>query len=1248
MANENITTKFKIDISDLKAGISEANKQIKLANAQFKAAAAGMDDWGKSSQGIEAKLKQLSTVLDAQKSKLNSYKSQLEAQKSAYDENGKRADQLRTKLTELADQGVSKTSDEYKKYKQALTEVEKEQASNQKAIDDLNVSILNQQGTVNGIEKDIRNYQNALDDLNTSEAKAAEEAKQSANAYNTLKSTISNQEKQLEDLKKEYANVVLEQGKNSDSAKELAGQIDNLSSELNENRSKLQEVDKAADDLDESLDEAGDSANSAASGGFTVLKGAIASLVADAIKAGISALKEFAQEVVKVGMDFDSSMSQVAAVSGATGDELESLRDKAKEMGASTKFTASEAADAFNYMAMAGWKTEDMLSGIDGILALAAAGNTDLATTSDIVTDALTAFGATAADAGRLADIMAAASSNANTNVEMMGETFKYVAPVAGAMGYSMEDTSVAIGLMANAGIKATQAGTSLRSILSRLAAPPKAAADAMTALGISITNADGTMKPMSEVIGILREKFDGLSEAEQTQYAKALAGQEAMSGLLAIVNAAPEDVDKLTTAINNSAGAAAEMAEVMQDNLSGDLTKLGSQFEGVQLSIYEAFEPALRSGVSALSDMTSALGDYVTAMTNGNTTGAAQNLADGIINALTSAYESFKDNIPMIAQEGTNLIMAIVEVIIGSLPLLIDAGVKMIGGILSGIGQSLPSIVQTVISIIPQIIQGLMNGLPALIQGAITLLMGIVDAIPVAVEAIMQALPQIVNALIDGLVTGIPALINGALQLLMAIVDAIPRIIPIIVENLPQIINSIVVGLTNGLGAIIQGATQLLTGIIQAIPILIEALIPEIPIIITTIVDVLVQNIPVLLEGAIRLFMALVEAIPTICMELLKAIPQIIDAIFEGLGDLPDMLGEFFTGVWNGIQNIFAPVGEWFGELFTRAWEGVQNIWDTVAQWFNDYVVEPIKRFFEPLITFFTELWTVISGLAKGTWEIIKRVWEIVGTWFDQNVITPVKNFFTTLWDGISNAASNAWDAIKRVWTIVSEWFNENIVSPVANFFNGMWDGIKTAASDAWEGIKSIFKPVADWFEEKFSTAWTAVKNVFSTGGKIFDGIKDGIVAAFKAVVNAIIKGINKVIATPFNAINGVLNTIRDIQILDFKPFSGLWKKNPLSVPQIPLLARGGVLAKGQMGLLEGSGAEAVVPLENNKKWIRAVAADLLNQLKADAGNNINTNNSSNSNYNFTQVINAPKQPSRIELYRQTRNLLAYAKGVT
>ena len=334
--------------------------------------------------------------------------------------------------------------------------------------------------------------------------------------------------------------------------------------------------------------------------------------VIDAATAPISALASSAKNPVVQGasligasfgvaesvnsfQDFESMMSQVKAISGATGQEFDDLTAKAQEMGATTKFTATESAEAFNYMAMAGWKPQQMIDGISGIMSLAAASGEDLGTTSDIVTDALTAFGLQAGDAGHFADVLAQASANANTNVSMLGESFKYVAPVAGAMNYSVEDTSLALGLMANASIKGSMAGTALKTSLANMAAPTDSMAAAMDKYGISLTDSEGNMKSLRGVIDNLRGSLGGLSETEQTAAASTIFGKEAMAGMLAIINASEEDYNKLSTAIGNSKDAAEGMADTMLDNLKGSFTLMQSAIEGTENAFGKRLSPYLR-----------------------------------------------------------------------------------------------------------------------------------------------------------------------------------------------------------------------------------------------------------------------------------------------------------------------------------------------------------------------------------------------------------------------------------------------------------------------------------------------------------------------------------------------------------------------------------------------------------------------------------------------------------------------------
>lgn len=354
--------------------------------------------------------------------------------------------------------------------------------------------------------------------------------------------------------------------------------------------------------------------------------------VIDAATAPISALASAAKNPVVQGasligasfgvaesvnsfQDFEAMMSQVKAISGATGQAFDDLTAKAQEMGATTKFTATESAEAFNYMAMAGWKPQQMIDGISGIMSLAAASGEDLGTTSDIVTDAITAFGLTAGDAGHFADVLAQASANANTDVSMLGESFKYVAPVAGAMKYSIEDTSLALGLMASANVKGSMSGTALKTSIANMVKPTNDMAEAMDKYGISITDGEGNLKSLKGVIDNVRGSLGGLSRDEQTAVASTIFGKEAMAGMLAIVNASEEDYNKLSNAIYNANDAAEDMADTMLDNLKGSFTLMQSAIEGTENAFGKRLSPYLRGIAGGITDMMPEITDGINAV---------------------------------------------------------------------------------------------------------------------------------------------------------------------------------------------------------------------------------------------------------------------------------------------------------------------------------------------------------------------------------------------------------------------------------------------------------------------------------------------------------------------------------------------------------------------------------------------------------------------------------------------------------
>lgn len=445
-----------------------------------------------------------------------------------------------------------------------------------------------------GVEKGLNDLKKEVE--SSSKSTAQEIDKASDQAQKSVEEVAKSAEKTGKQVEKSAKDSASKAGQAAKQGADTAAKgTESASTKMQQSHKKVKDTAKeSADGAKKSWEESNQSTVASTESATSKMAGLMKKSAAVIGVASVAAAKK----TIDVGKSFEAGMSEVQAISGASGKDLEKLSAKAKQMGATTKFSATESATALKYMAMAGWKTNQMVSGLSGVMNLAAASGEDLGTVSDIVTDSMTAFGLKAKDSGHFADVLAKASSSSNTNVAMMGETFKYVAPLAGSMKYSIEDTATAIGLMANAGIKGSQAGTSLRSIITRLVKPPKDAATALNALGISTTKADGSMKPLRETMAELREKFSGLTESQKASYASSIAGQEAMSGLLAIVNASDSDFNKLQKAIDNSSGAAKKQADVMNNNLQGALYDLGSAAESVGIGIYEDIKTPLTKAV--------------------------------------------------------------------------------------------------------------------------------------------------------------------------------------------------------------------------------------------------------------------------------------------------------------------------------------------------------------------------------------------------------------------------------------------------------------------------------------------------------------------------------------------------------------------------------------------------------------------------------------------------------------------------
>lgn len=941
-------------------------------------------------------------------------------------------------------------------------------------------------------------------------------------------------------------------------ATDFAKNVSSLSSNINKVYSGVKDVLKPAVDGFKAVEGVGKKAGNAITTG---LKG---------FAAAATAVGGFGTAAVKTGADFDATMSKVSATIGWTTEELHDqtsdasaefseLRKKALEMGATTQFSASEAADALTYMAMAGWKTNDMLGGIKGIMDLAAASGEDLASTSDIVTDALTAFGMSASESGHFADILAKASSNSNTNVGLMGETFKYVAPVAGSLGYTAEDTAIAIGLMANSGIKASQAGTALRTILTNMTKPTDSMATAMEILGVSLDDGNDKMYSLGEVMDQLRdgfgtgamsasdfrEKFSELNEglesgkytqesydktlqdlivsmygaegAQKAELAAMLAGKEGMSGLLAIVSAAPDDYEELRDAIYDCNGAAEQMAATMMDNLAGDMKYLSSAFESLQIAISDSLTPTLREfaqfGQKAMANLLEGfqgggVSGFMTALSGIVTDGVTMlaekapefasvslqfvgALADGILGAKDSIGDSVSEVLYTITDGfGTWLSSNSAE--------LADFGLDIVTIIFEGFRDAGWIISQNIGEFVPLIAAAFFQYHSALFEIGIDILGSIGRGIIEHKDEIAKWANFAITNMTISLRENAPDIIEGGLALLEALAGAIEENLPLILETGATIVGELISGISTaspGVQAII--ATAVLPHILKIIEV-----VGDIGGVFKKVTDLItggqgigkILDIGKTLMGGISKLFGLIAANPVVaiigliigavvllytkCEWFRDAVHAVIDAVvgfFKGAWETVQAAwngaGEFFGGIVDGIKGVFDGIGEFLGGLFSDAWDAVKNAWGAAKEFFGD-------------------LWNNIKEKAgdaasnirdklKEAWDGIKSAWDTAKTFFG-DLWSSIKEKGGEAAEKVKDAFGKAWDAITSAW------------DGAMDFFGGVWDNIKGVFSNAWEAFKdiggNIVKGIWDGISGAAGWLWDQISGFF---GNIVDNAK-------------------------------------------------------------------------------------------------------------------------------------------------------------
>ena len=816
--------------------------------------------------------------------------------------------------------------------------------------------------------------------------------------------------------------------------------------------------------------------------------------------------------MVKLGIGFEDSMQKVKSISGATSGEFAQLEAKAREMGATTRFSATESAGAMEKMAMAGWKTKQMTSGISGIMDLAAASGENLVEVSDYVTDGLTAFGMKAKESGRFADVLAASSANANTNVKMMGEGFKYAAPVAGALGYTVEDTALAIGLMSNAGIKSEKAGTALRTMMTNLAKPTKQMKDKMDELGIALTDSKGEMLPFKDVMDNLRERFKGLSKDQQASAAAAIFGKEAMSGALAVINASESDYNKLAGAISNSNGEAKRMADEMNNTVKGRLLTLRSSVEELGLSFYETLKPALKVIISALTS-------FVRALTK----------APGFVKVLVT-------------------ILGVLAVVIP--PVVIGLGMLVTAfGALSGVGAVLGGVMTTISGALAALTSpiwitiGVIAALGAafvvaykksetfrnIVNGA---LKAIVQGFKIAWEAIKSIGAGIGSFIYNNIIQPIAQFSQGIIQQIQAFWQANGPMITQAIKNIWNVAQPVLTTLFNLFKTVFTGIVTVVGSVLSG----------------------LWQVAQPILTAFGQSFMAIWNFIVLSFKNVWNVIKGVVQGSLDVILGIVKIFGGIFTGnwsaVWDGLKQVVSGVvtavvaifkGLWttlvnviglFGSILKAAWFGLWGALKGVVTGVLGVIVSFVKMSFNNMIAFLNFIWTAMKTSAQLSWNAIKFV-----------ILTPIQSliqWFRMVLPGLKNLFFLIWNGIKvTTMTIVRTLVNgiKLVFSGLKIFITMVFTAIKNFILLSWRTTKAIVLTVVRLLVSGIKIAFNGLKNAIML---IFNTIKTTSILVWTTIKNKVValaRTLWRLVVAAFNSLKAgvtrIFNAIKSFAIL-------------------------------------------------------------------------------------------------------------------
>lgn len=984
------TTKFKADISSLKSGISQANKELKKIASEYKAASSQADLMGNKQQSLKAKLEYLTKTLEQQKNKLESYKKQLETTKNYTDELRKKEDELSKKLDEAKNK-FGANSSEVQKYQKELTQVQKEITSNENQMDKLNVTINNQQAIVNNAQKELNDYNKELQELED----ASQDASQGAN--------------------------------------DLGNGLEGMEGAITAASSALNGIGEVVDGLTDKFE----------------------NLLINGINATISGLKALAENAFSSGMDFETSMSQVIATMGLDkqSEDYEKLAEAAKYYGSTTKYTAAQAGEALNYLALAGYKTNDAITLLPTILDLASAGNMELAQASDMVTDAMSAMGLKMEDAQRFTDEMATAAQNSNTSVSQLGGAILTIGATARNMKGGTTELSTALGVLANAGIKAEEGGTHLRNMLLSLESPTDDAAAWMDKLGVSVYDAEGNLNGINDIFMQFSNSMSDFTQQQKDEVMSTIFNTRDLASAGYLLSACGDEFTNLQNKISDCEGAASSMADTMNDNLQGSMYSLQSAWEGLGIAMYEKFEEPARSVVDSVVDAIRGLIDEF------NTNEGISKAIDTISNSMTK----FADSLPQLIDDNLPTLEAcflgiaqIVATIIDYLPVLVENCLPKLLDLIQNIVSKLPDFMENVFPKIIDCIGFLIENLPTIL----TILYSI------------KAILAVLKAVIAGL--GIAALISK-LSALFGAGGAL--------ASIGGVISSIGGALASIGSAIVAFATGPVGIIIAVIAAIIAAL--------------------VLLYNKCEPFKKFVDDIWSKIKEFASNLVNAIKNfnLEEFINNIKDKFGEFKDNIINGFSEFIENVKTKLSELKDNIANKVSEIWTSIVDFFTNlpqniaywlgYIIGSIAAFFvnayNSVSEFLTSLPQKIEEFLTSIPEKFNEFVENIKSKFTEFINTVTTNW-TQFWTDLGNKIFEFVNSIPSKF----EEFKNNCI----NKFKEIVSGIKEKWTSFYEGAK-----------EKINNAINILKNInlFEIGKNILEGLKNGLNAKWKEVKDTI-----------------------------------------------------------------------------------------------------------------------------------------------